>query len=33
MLGGNALEVFGFDREKLAPIVARVGPEKSTFQD
>jgi predicted TIM-barrel fold metal-dependent hydrolase len=33
MLGGNAVEVFGFDREKLAPLVSRVGPEKSTFQD
>jgi predicted TIM-barrel fold metal-dependent hydrolase len=33
MLGENAVEVFGFDREKLAPLVARVGPEKSSFQD
>jgi len=32
MLGGNAAEWYGFDTEKLAPIVARVGPEKASFQ-
>ncbi len=31
MLGGNAAEFYGFDTEKLAPIVARIGPEKSAF--
>jgi predicted TIM-barrel fold metal-dependent hydrolase len=33
MLGGNAAEWYGFDTEKLAPIVARIGPEKSAFRD
>ncbi len=32
MLGGNAAAFYGLDTEKLAPIVARVGPEKSAFQ-
>jgi hypothetical protein len=32
MLGGNAVEFYGFDAEKLAPVVARVGPRKSDFQ-
>ena len=32
MLGGNAAEFFGFDVEKLAPIVARIGPETSRFR-
>ncbi len=32
MLGGNAAEFYGFDTEKLAPLVARIGPEKSAFQ-
>ena len=31
MLGGNAAEFYGFDSEKLAPIVAQIGPEKSAF--
>ena len=31
MLGGNAARFFGFDQEKLAPLVARIGPEKSRF--
>jgi hypothetical protein len=31
MLGGNAARVYGFDVEKLAPLVARIGPEKSAF--
>jgi predicted TIM-barrel fold metal-dependent hydrolase len=33
MLGGNAARVYGFDTEKLAPLVARIGPEKSLFRD
>jgi predicted TIM-barrel fold metal-dependent hydrolase len=32
MLGGNAVEWYGFDIEKLAPTVARIGPEKSAFR-
>jgi len=28
ILGGNAVELYGFDAEKLAPLVARIGPEK-----
>ena len=32
MLGGNALEFYGFDAEKLAPHVARIGPEKASFR-
>jgi len=32
MLGGNAVEWYGFDVEKLAPTVARIGPEKSAFR-
>ena len=31
MLGGNAAEFYGFDTEKLAPLVERIGPEKSLF--
>ena len=31
MLGGNAARFYGFDVEKLAPIAARVGPEKHLF--
>jgi predicted TIM-barrel fold metal-dependent hydrolase len=31
MLGGNAARFYGFDTEKLAPIVARIGPEKRAF--
>ena len=33
MLGGNAARVYGFDVEKLAPLVARIGPEKAMFRD
>ena len=33
MLGGNAVALYGFDTEKLAPLVACIGPEKSAFQD
>jgi len=32
MLGENAARFYNLDLEKLAPIVARVGPEKATFQ-
>ena len=32
MLGGNAARVYGFDVEKLAPLAARIGPEKSAFR-
>jgi predicted TIM-barrel fold metal-dependent hydrolase len=32
MLGGNAAGFYGFDTEKLAPLVARIGPEKRAFQ-
>jgi predicted TIM-barrel fold metal-dependent hydrolase len=31
ILGGNAAEVYGFDVEKLAPLVARIGPSKSAL--
>ena len=31
MLGGNAARFYGFDTGKLAPIAARVGPEKRAF--
>ena len=27
MVGGNAARVYGFDPERLAPLVARIGPE------
>jgi predicted TIM-barrel fold metal-dependent hydrolase len=33
MLGGNAIEFYGLDAEKLAPIAARIGPEKGTFNE
>ncbi len=33
MLGGNAARVYGFDTEKLAPLAARIGPEKSAFRE
>ena len=32
MLGGNAAAFYGIDTEKLAPLVARIGPEKKSFQ-
>ena len=32
MLGGNAARVYDFDLEKLAPIAARVGPDKAAFR-
>jgi predicted TIM-barrel fold metal-dependent hydrolase len=31
MLGGNAAEFYGFDTEKLAPLVQRIGPLPSEF--
>ena len=31
MLGGNAARLYGFDLEKLAPLAARIGPEKKWF--
>ena len=32
MLGGNAAKFYGFDTDKLAPLVERIGPEKSWFR-
>ena len=32
ILGGNAAELYGFDTEKLAPLVSRIGPEKRSFE-
>lgn len=32
MLGGNAAEFYGFDTEKLATLVDRIGPERSWFR-
>ncbi len=32
MLGGNAAGFYGIDTEKLAPLVARIGPEKRLFR-
>jgi predicted TIM-barrel fold metal-dependent hydrolase len=32
ILGENIADLFGFDREKLAPIVERIGPEKRLFR-
>ena len=31
MLGGNAVRFYGFDAEKLAPLVAKIGPQKKAF--
>jgi len=31
ILGGNAIDFYGFDAEKLAGIAARIGPEKNAF--
>ncbi len=33
MLGENAADCYGLDTEKLAPIVAEIGPEKQIFQE
>lgn len=32
MLGENAIEFYGFDRDKLAPIAEKIGPKKADFQ-
>lgn len=32
LLGGNAAEFYDFDTEALAPIVERIGPERSLFR-
>ncbi len=32
ILGENAVEFYDLDREKLAPLAARIGPEKKSFQ-
>jgi len=32
LLGGNAARVYGFDVGKLAPLAARIGPEKNLFR-
>ncbi|TMQ69237.1 MAG: hypothetical protein E6K81_15380 [Candidatus Eisenbacteria bacterium] len=32
MLGGTAVDFYRFDREKLAPIAARIGPKQEWFQ-
>ena len=29
ILGGNAVEVYGFDPERLAPVVAEIGPRNT----
>jgi predicted TIM-barrel fold metal-dependent hydrolase len=31
-LGGNAIEFYALDPEELAPIAARIGPEKASFR-
>jgi predicted TIM-barrel fold metal-dependent hydrolase len=31
MLGGNAADLYGFDVERLAPLVERIGPELAAF--
>jgi hypothetical protein len=33
MLGGNAVEFYSLDAEKLAPLAARIGPEKKSFRE
>ncbi len=32
IVGGNAAEFYGFDTEKLAPLVDRIGPEEDRFR-
>ena len=32
ILGGNAARVYNFDLGKLAPLVARIGPERASFR-
>jgi predicted TIM-barrel fold metal-dependent hydrolase len=31
ILGRNAAQFYGFDEQKLAPLVARIGPKKKAF--
>jgi len=33
IIGGNAIDFYGLDAAKLAPIAARIGPEKGTFKE
>lgn len=33
IIAGNAIDSYGLDAEKLAPIAARIGPEKGIFQE
>ena len=33
ILGGNAADFYGFDVAELAPLVERIGPEKTWFRD
>jgi predicted TIM-barrel fold metal-dependent hydrolase len=33
LLGGNAVDFYQLDVEKLAPIAARIGPEKGAFEE
>jgi len=33
MLGGNTVEFYNLDIEKLTPIAARIGPERGSFQE
>jgi hypothetical protein len=33
LLGGNAVAFYQLDIEKLAPIAARIGPEKGAFEE
>jgi predicted TIM-barrel fold metal-dependent hydrolase len=33
LLGGNAAEVYGFDRELLDPIAAKIGPALSDITE
>ena len=33
ILGCNAAECYGFDIEKLAPLVSRIGPTKRSFEE
>jgi hypothetical protein len=32
LLGGNAVAFYGLDAGKLAPLAARIGPDKAGFQ-
>jgi hypothetical protein len=33
MLGGNAARLYGFDVQKLAPLVERIGPAQALFEE